>query len=85
MKRPVRARAGQRIDQALLAIKLFEKRKADWDATELGVAIGISTQQARNLIATLTVRSLLEYAEVVVKRRRLVLTTVGKSPAARAA
>lgn len=74
-----RAGAGQRQAEALEAIKAFEKKSLDWDAKELGEAIGISPQQARALIATLTVRGELELREVTVVRKRLVLTAAAKA------
>lgn len=75
-----RARSGQRQVEAIQAIRGFEKRHIDWDAQQLGEAIGISNQQARALIATLAARGELELAEVTVRRRRLVLTAAPKSP-----
>lgn len=80
-----RARSGQRQVQAVQAIKAFEKKQVDWDAQQLGEAIGISNQQARALIATLAARGELELAEVTVRRRRLVLTQAAKAVSPRAA
>ena len=81
MKKTTRARAGQRITEALTAIKLFEKKKLDWDANQLAIALGISNQQARALIATLAARGELAFADVTVRRRRLVLTASKSAPA----
>lgn len=80
-----RARSGQRIREALEAIRKFEKLKVDWDHQQLAIAIGIGNQQARALVDTLTGRGDLEYSDVVVRKRRLVLTAAAKTPAARAA
>lgn len=80
-----RARSGQRIKEAIVQIKAFEKAKVDWDHQQLAAAIGIGNQQARALVDTLTGRGDLEYSDVVVHKRRLVLTAAAKTPAARAA
>lgn len=80
-----RARAGQRIHEAIAQIKLFEKSKTDWGHQELGDAMGISHQQARALVANLAGRGDLEYGDVVVRKRALVLTAAAKHPSARAA
>lgn len=85
MSAAVRAQAGQRIREAIAQIKLFEKSKTDWDHQQLGDAMKISHQQARALVATLAGRGDLEWADVVVRKRALVLTEAAKHPSARAA
>lgn len=85
MSAHVRARSGQRLQEAREQIKAWEKSKTDWDHQQLADALGISGQQARVLVATLTARGDLEFADVVVRVRRLVLTVAGKNPTSKAA
>jgi len=69
---------GVRHAQVLKAIAGFEATEADWSFKEIAQAIGVSPQQARTLVATLTMKGLLEPTIRVVKKRGVVLSDAAK-------
>lgn len=73
MGRLVKAKAGQRLAEALAAIRAFESAQADWGFPELGLAIGCSASQARGLVATLILKGHLAYRETTVRKTLPVL------------
>lgn len=74
--RKLRANAGDTEARAIEAISKLESLQVDWGPRELAAAIDISLQHARNIIMRMTYRGALQYADVVVKKRRLVLQPV---------
>lgn len=69
-----KAKPGKTTALVLEAIKKFEQKQLDWEIADLSKVCGISTQHAHNIVVRLTFHGLLQYAEVTVKKRRLVLT-----------
>lgn len=69
----------------LKAIRAFEKDNIDWQLTDLSKAVGISSQHAHNIVVRLTFHGVLHHAEVIVKKRRLVLADGGFSIAQQSA
>lgn len=63
-----KAKAGERISQAIAAIRAFEAEQRDWGYPELAAVMGCSASQARGLVATLTLKGVLAYRETTVRK-----------------
>lgn len=72
--RPLRARRGSRLTEALAAIRQFEADQVDWGYRKLALTIGCDPGQARALVATLVLKGRLEYRETTVRKMLPVLT-----------
>lgn len=75
--RPTKAKQGQRQREALQAIADFINQQTDWNVSDLARVLGMDRQQARSLIATLTLRGHLAPGEVLVKKQLPVITPAG--------
>lgn len=71
---PKRARHGQRMAEALVAIRQFQAAQMDWGFPQLAAALGCSPQQARTLVATLVLKGRLEYRETTIRKMLPMLT-----------
>jgi hypothetical protein len=77
MSRLKKAKQGQRLAEARKAIRGFEARRLDWSYTDLAAAMAISTSQARNLVASLTLRGHLAPKKTQVAKVLPCLTDIG--------
>lgn len=75
-----RAEAGERQRQAMEKIAQLEREQRDWDLTSLAGELGISPQQCRMLVATLTMRGDLVHGERVVRKQGLITAPASSTP-----
>lgn len=77
MSRLKKAKQGQRLAEARKVIRAFEARHLDWSYVDLATAMKISSSQARNLVASLTLRGHLAPRKTTVTKFLPCLTDLG--------